>query len=59
MLILKLIFRVYKIGLTIDANAETNGPFRTRNLAILIRIAESREVFGAAFRSDNFPDKPP
>ena len=40
--------------LTIDTDAEADGPLWTGNLTILIRIAKSGKVFGAAFGSDHF-----
>ena len=43
--------------LTIDADAEADGPFRSRNLTILVRVAETGKVFGTSFRSDDFSDE--
>ena len=45
------------IALTINADAEADGPFRFGNLSILVRVAESRKVFRASFRSDDFTDE--
>ena len=43
--------------LTVDADAETDGPFGVGDFAILVRVAVAREVLGAALGTHHFADE--